>query len=64
MGMFVIHVCSGQGIGVPWVQSCSSSAHDPIDTIGNFMMDVGTAVAEAVAEEVSVDAAIDPARPR
>lgn len=61
--MFIVHVCSGQGIGVPWVQSCSSSTHDAIDTVGHFVMDVGTAVAEAVAEEVSVDAAVDSARP-
>lgn len=63
MGMFIVHTRSGQGIGVPWVQSCSSSTHDPIDTIANFVVDMGTAVAEAVAEEVSVDAAVDSARP-
>lgn len=61
--MLIVHVCSGQGAGVPWVQPCSCSTPDPIDTIGDFVMHMGTAVAEAVAEEVPVDAAIDPAGP-
>lgn len=63
MGMFIVHVCSGQGAGVPWVQSCSSCAQDPVDPIGDFVVEVGAAVAEAVAEEAPVDAAVDPAGP-
>lgn len=57
--MFVVHACPGQGVGVPWVKS-SSSVHNPINSVSNFMMDVWTAIAEAaVAYEVPVDAAVD-----
>lgn len=59
VGMFIVHVHPGQGVGVPGVQP-SSSIHDPINSISNFMMDMRTAVAEAaVGYKVSVDAAID-----
>lgn len=61
VGMFIVHVRPGQGAGVPWVQP-SSSIHDPVNSISNFMMDMRTAVAEAaVAYEASVDAAVDSA---
>lgn len=59
VGVFIIHVCPGKWVGVPWVKS-SSSIHDPINSIRNLMMDVWTAIIVAtIANEVSTYAAID-----
>lgn len=62
--MLIVHVRPGQGVAVPWVQS-SSSIHDPINSISDFMVDMRAAITEAtIADEVSMDAAVDSACPR
>lgn len=61
--MFIFHVCSGQGVSVPWINNSSSiysTIHDSIRSIRNLVMEMkATIIMVSITDKVSMYAAID-----